>query len=178
MKKTLLTAALVASFGVAAVASQSAQAASGGTINFSGKVFADTCTVAVNSGATVTLPPVMVSAFSGAANTVAGATNFNIALTGCDTNITNAQMAFSGSQVDTSTGNLKNSLTSNNSNVEIQLLSGTNVVNTQTQANAPKISLAGTGAGSTTLTAQYISTSATTTAGLVASTVAFTLTYN
>ncbi|WP_233840802.1 hypothetical protein [Dyella sp. 2HG41-7] len=177
MKKTLMTAAVIAGFGIAAFASTSALAASTGTINFSGKVFADTCTVNVNGGSTVTLPPVMVSAFGGAANTVAGATNFNVALTGCDTNISTAQMAFSGTNVDTTSGNLKNSLTSNNSNVEIQLLSGASVVNTNTQANAPKITLT-SGAGTAALTAQYISTATTTTAGLVTSSVNFTLTYN
>lgn len=177
MKKTLLSAALMAGFGIAAFAPNAANAASTGTINFSGKVFADTCTINVNGGSTVVLPPVMVSAFGGAANTVAGATNFTVALTGCDTNIANAQMAFSGSNVDTTSGNLKNSLSSNNSNVEVQLLSGASVVNTNTQANAPKITLT-SGAGSTTMTAQYISTAAATTAGLVSSAVNFTLTYN
>lgn len=174
MKKTLLTAALIAGFGIAALAPLAAQAASSGVINFSGKVFADTCTITVNGGSTVTLPPVMVSAFGGAANTVAGATNFSVALTGCDTNISTAQMAFSGSQVDTTTGNLKNT---GSSNVEIELLNGASVVNTNTQANAPKISLTN-GAGTAPLTAQYISTTAATTAGLVSSTVNFTLTYN
>jgi len=177
MNKTLLIAALIAGSGIAAFAPQAANAASSGTINFSGKVFADTCTINVNGGSTVTLPPVMVSAFGGAANTVAGATNFTIALTGCDANMSSAQMAFSGTNVDASTGNLKNSLSSNNSNVEIELLSGASVVNTSTQANAPKITLA-SGAGSTSFTAQYISTAATTTAGLVSSAVNFTLTYN
>src|SRR3546814_20420494 len=57
MNKTLLSTALVAV--VAAIGfAPTAQAASG-TITISGKVLADTCTVAVNNGSTVVLPVVM-----------------------------------------------------------------------------------------------------------------------
>lgn len=179
MKKTLMTAAVIASFGIAAFASQAALAASTGTINFSGKVYNDTCTINVNGGgATVALPVVATSAFSTSAGVAltTSATNFSIALSGCDTNLTGAQMAFSGANIDATTGNLKNSLTTNNSNVEIELLSGASVVNTKTGVNAPLIALS-SGTGSTTLTAEYITTAATTTPGLVSSSVGFTLTY-
>ena len=70
MNKTLLSAALIAGFGIAAFVPQAAHAASTGTINFSGKVYADTCTVNVNgAGATVVLPTVATSAFAATANT-------------------------------------------------------------------------------------------------------------
>jgi major type 1 subunit fimbrin (pilin) len=176
MKKTLLTAALIATFGVAA----SANAANTGSISFTGKVYKDTCVISVNGGATVVLPTVATSAFATTAGTAltSSATPFTIALTACDNNLVSAAMAFNGSNIDTANGYLKNSLTTNNANVEIQLLNSTNaVINASTQQNAPTIALAA-GTGSTTLTAQYITTATTTTAGLVASTVAFTLTYN
>ena len=179
MKKTLLSAVMIASFGIAALASLSVQAASSGTINFTGKVLADTCTINVNgsSTSTVALPTVMTTAFGSTVGATAGATPFTIALTGCDPNTASASMAFTGAQVDSSTGNLKNATTTGGSNVEIQLLNSSSAaINTSTQANAPTIAVA-SGAGSTSLTAQYISTATATTAGLVTSSVGFTLTY-
>lgn len=176
--KTLLSTALVAAFGFLAFASAPAQAANSGTINITGKVLADTCTVSVNgnSGTTVALPTVMTAAFGSTAGTVAGATQFSVALAGCDTNTTSAKMAFSGANIDSATGNLKNATTSG-SNVQVQLLNSSDAaINTSTQANAPTIAVT-SGAGSTNLKAQYISTAAATTAGLVSSSVSFTLTY-
>ncbi|MGN2253088.1 fimbrial protein [Frateuria sp. GZRe12] len=177
MSKRLLSTALVAVLAAAGFA-PSAQAATG-TINISGKVLADTCTIAVNGGSTVTLPSVMKTAFT-AVGSVAGATTFAVALTGCDTNATSATMQFSGSGIDTTTGNLKNTAASG-SNVQVQLLNAASsdaVINTNTQANAPVIAIdSSTGAGTASLKAQYIATNAATTAGLVTSSVSFTLTY-
>ena len=178
MKKTLFSAVMIASFGIAALASMSVQAASSGTINFTGKVLADTCTINVNgsSTSTVALPTVMTTAFGSTVGATAGATPFTVALTGCDPNTTSATMAFNGTQVDSGTGNLKNA-TSGGSNVEIQLLNSSSAaINTSTQVNAPTIAVT-SGAGSTSLTARYISTATATTAGLVTSSVGFTLTY-
>lgn len=179
MNKTLLSAALIASFGFAALAPLSAQAASTGTINFTGKVLADTCVIDVNGSgtSTVALPTVMTAAFGSTVGTTAGATSFTVALTGCDTNTSSAAMAFTaGSTIDGTNGYLKNT-TSGGSNVEIQLLNSSSaVINTSTQTNAPTIAVT-SGAGSTSLTAQYISTATATTAGLVTSSVGFTLTY-
>ncbi|WEN15215.1 fimbrial protein [Rhodanobacter sp. AS-Z3] len=177
MNKSLLATALVAVIAATAFA-PSAHAANSGTINFSGKVLADTCVVNVNGNttSTVTLPTVMTGAFTGA-GTVAGTTPFTIALTGCDNNATAANMAFTaGTNVDSTTGNLKNA-TSGGANVQIQLLNSSNAaINTSTNTNAPTISISG-GAGSTALKAQYIATAAATSAGLVTSSVGFTLTY-
>ena len=175
-KKTLSSAVLAAGFGLLAFAATPAHAASQGTINFTGKVLADTCTITVNGGSTVALPSVMTAAFGSAAGNVAGTTPFTVALKDCDNNTAQAKMQFSGSNVDTGTGNLKNTAASG-SNVQIQLLNSSDVaINTSTQANAPTIAVA-SGVGSTQLKAQYISTAASTSAGLVASTVNFTLTY-
>jgi major type 1 subunit fimbrin (pilin) len=175
MSKRLLSAALIAV--VAAGFATSAQAASSGTINFSGKVLADTCTIAVNGGSTVALPTVMTAAFGSTVGTTAGATSFNVALSGCDTNTASAAMAFAGANVDAATGNLKNTTAAGGSNVQIQLLNSSDqVINTSTQANAPIIAVT-SGSGSTTLKARYVSTATATTAGLVTSSVNFTLTY-
>ena len=174
--KTLLSAALIAACGVAALASAPARAASTGTINFSGKVLADTCTIAVNGGSTVTLPTVMTAAFGSTVGTTAGDTAFTVALSGCDTNTASAQMAFSGSNIDNTSGDLTNTA-SGGSNVRIRLLNSSNqVVNAKTGTNAPSIAVA-SGSGSTQMKAQYISTATATTAGLVTSSVNFTLTY-
>lgn len=177
MNKTLLSTALVATLGALAFV-PAAQAASTGIINITGKVIADTCTISVNSSATstVTLPTVTTNALSTVGST-AGKIPFTIGLTGCDSNVSGALMSFSGSNVDTSTGNLNNSLTTNNSNVQVQLLnsSGT-AINTNSQANAPLIAVANS-AGSTTMYAQYKATNAAATAGLVSTSVNFTLTY-
>jgi major type 1 subunit fimbrin (pilin) len=176
MNKTLLSAALVAVIATAAFA-PTAQAANSGTINFTGKVLADTCTVGVNGGATVALPTVVTAAFGSTVGTTAGATPFTVALSGCDSNTTKANMAFTaGTNVDASTGNLKNA-TGGGANVQIQLLNSTSqVINTATNVNSPVINVTA-GEGTTQLTAQYISTATATTAGLVTSTVGFTLTY-
>jgi major type 1 subunit fimbrin (pilin) len=106
---------------------------------------------------------------------VAGATNFTVGLTNCDTNTTSATMAFSGGSINSSTGNLDNTAPSG-SNVQVQLLSGASVVNTSDNTNAPVITVT-SGTGSTTMTAQYVAATAAATAGLVSSSVNFTLTY-
>jgi major type 1 subunit fimbrin (pilin) len=175
MSKRLVSTALAATIAAAGFA-PTAHAASTGTINFSGKVLADTCTISVNGGSTVALPTVMTAAFGSTVGTVAGTTPFTVALSGCDTNTASANMQFSGSNIDAATGNLNNTA-SGGSDVQIQLLNDSDaVINTSTQANAPVIAVTG-GAGSTQMKAQYISTSTATTAGLVSSTVDFTLTY-
>jgi major type 1 subunit fimbrin (pilin) len=172
MNKTLLSTALVAV--VAAIGfAPTAQAASG-TIAITGKVLADTCVVAVNGGSTVVLPTVMKSDLA-TVGAVAGATNFTVGLTNCDTNTTSATMAFSGGSINSSTGNLDNTAPSG-SNVQVQLLSGASVVNTSDNTNAPVITVT-SGTGSTTMTAQYVAATAAATAGLVSSSVNFTLTY-
>jgi major type 1 subunit fimbrin (pilin) len=172
MNKTLLSTALVAVMAATAFA-PTAQAA-GGTITVTGKVLTDTCVVSVNGGSTVVLPTVMSSSLS-TIGSVAGATAFTVGLTGCDTNTASATMAFSGSNINASTGNLNNTAASG-SNVQVQLLNGASVINTNSNANAPVIAVAA-GTGSASLKAQYIAATAAATAGLVSTTVNFTLSY-
>lgn len=177
-KKTLLSTALVAGLGFLAFAAAPAHAASTGTINFTGKVLADTCVIAINGGpgTTVTLPTVMTGAFSGIGS-AAGTTSFTVGLSGCDTNTSSAAMTFNGTNIDATSGYLNNTTTSGGSNVQIRLLNSADaIINANTQANAPTIAVT-SGSGTTTMKAQYVATAASTSAGLVTSSVGFTLTY-
>lgn len=173
MKQSLLSAALIAGLGVAALMPQPASAVDG-TINISGKVIAQTCTVNTNNGATVVLPPVNKSVFTAAGST-AGDTNFTIALSNCDSLLTNAQMSFSGANIDTSNGKLKNT-SSGGSNIEIELVNGATPINLSNNTNAPSVPL-NSGSGSTTLKARYYASTTPVTAGAVSTSVDFTLTY-
>lgn len=179
MTKTLLSTALVAALGVVAFA-PAAQAANPGTgtINISGKVIADTCTIDVNGSAssTVTLPTVVTGDLASSGAT-AGNTNFDIKLANCDTNVASAKMAFNGANIDGANGNLNTTGAGQAGNVQVRLLSGANVINASTQGNAPTIAVTN-GNGSTTLTAQYYANGAAASAGLVNTSVGFTLTYN
>ena len=175
MNKTLLSAALIAGFGIAAFAPLTARA--DGTITFTGKVVASTCTFNVNGGGAsgtgaVALPVVFTSALTAAGN-VAGNTPFNIVVSGCDSNLTSVQERFSGTNI-AADGNLKNTGTA--TNVEVQLLSGTTtVINLNTNANSPVGTLA---SGGVTLnySAQYFATGAAG-SGLVNTAVAYTTNY-
>ncbi|EFH7156975.1 type 1 fimbrial protein [Escherichia coli] len=117
--------------GMLAVASSSATFAYDGTINFTGKVVAQTCSVSSGSkNLTVTLPTVSEASLAAATNT-AGLTPFTIELTGCDTNAAsgaqNVKAYFEpNATTDYDTGNL-NIATSGAGNVQIQLLNADGV---------------------------------------------------
>ena len=183
MKKTLLSAVMIASFGVAALASQAARALDG-TITFTGKVVANTCVFKVNGGSssnTVVLPVVFTSALTAAGN-VAGNTTFTISATGCDPNLTSVQAYFSGSNIDTN-GYLKNTGTGAANNVEVQLLNGTNSTPmplnaaTATAQNSPVGTVSSSGAATLSYAAQYIAVGGAATAGLVNTSVSYTINY-
>ena len=180
MKKTLLSAVMIASFGIAALASQAARATPDGTITFTGKVVANTCVFKVNGGGasnTVVLPVVFTSALS-AAGAVAGNTSFTISATGCDTNLASLQAYFSGANVNATSGNLTN--TSSATNVQVQLLNGSTPMPLNAPTAAAQGSPVGTlSGGATTMTynAQYIAVGGAATAGLVNTSVAYTINY-
>lgn len=176
MNKTLLSAALVAVTAATAFA-PTAQAADG-TINITGKVMNTSCTVAITgtNGQTVVLPPVLKSALA-TANATAGDTSFNVGLSGCDPIATSATMKFSGSNIN-SNGNLTNATGPTYSSAQVRLLNGSSaVINTFSQSNAPVIAIQSDGTGSVAMKAQYFAAAANTTAGLVSTSVDFTLTY-
>ena len=100
------------------------QAASTGTITFSGELTANTGDVSVDgqgADATVVLPTVSTSQLDAATKT-AGETGFVMALNNCANTLQTASAFFeSGTSVDLVNGRLKN-MTGNATNVSLQLL--------------------------------------------------------
>jgi major type 1 subunit fimbrin (pilin) len=186
MNKTLLSAALIAGFGIAALAPQNAQAAVDGTITVTGLVVAQTCTVdAQASGGnadlkTVALPLVLAPALTAVGST-AGTTAFSIVVANCDKALSTVQTSFSGGNINAGDGNLTNPAGA--TNVEVQLLNSSGTVMTlngatPTLQNSPVVALAGVASKGATLnySARYYSLGGAT-AGAVSSTVAFTMVY-
>jgi len=180
MNKILLSAAITAGLGIAAFAPQTARAADG-TITFTGKVVANTCAFKVNGGGssnTVILPPVFTTALSAAAD-VAGTTKFTIGVSGCDTNLSSVQAYFTGSNVDTTTGNLAN--TGSATGVQVRLLddatsSPLNLGGADANAQGSPVGTLTGGATTLSYDAQYYATAAAG-AGLVNTSVAYTMIY-
>jgi major type 1 subunit fimbrin (pilin) len=139
MNKTLLSAALIAGFGVAAFAPQAAHAVanSGGTITITGAVAASTCNILVNGVAspTVVLPTTMTNALA-TAGANSGWTSVAMVLNGCTViaPYTTVTPFFSGANIDTVTGYLKNTGTAGN--VEVALSSNQSLTNVLTLAGA------------------------------------------
>lgn len=184
MNKTLLFVAVTAAATGMAAISTTALAADG-QVNFTGTVVAQTCQVnGAGVGAQTTLPtvalpqvltPTLVS--SGA---TAGATTFSIGITNCDSALKSVATLFSGSNIDSTTGNLKNTASGGANNVQLQLLNSDNSVIKLNQSTAAaqgskSASLSG-GAATLGYIAQYVSTG-NTSAGAVASNVQFTMIY-
>ncbi|MBP1474261.1 type 1 fimbrial protein [Frateuria sp. MAH-13] len=180
MSKRVLSTALAAVLGVVAFAPQ---AASADTVTFNGKVLSSTCTVSNASGGNVavTLPAVPVSSFTGAAST-AGSTPFSLTLTGCPTTPSGVMVgaAFSGTNIDTTTGAIKNATGAGNSNVEVQMTKTDDTgINLNTNPNPVSATISPTGTASLDYKARYYQATATAvTPGLVNASVTYTLTYN
>jgi major type 1 subunit fimbrin (pilin) len=182
MKKTILSAALVAVMGVVAFAPQNAKA-SDGTITFNGKITAQTCTISGNGGGSsflVQLPTVSTSSLTAAAE-VAGATPFPIALSNCSPNSGNVSTYFeAGSTIDLVTGNLLN-VTGSAGNVEVGLLnasdsSAISLGKAQASQNSQTVAIS-SGAATLNYIAQYVATNGASTAGTVATTVTYSMSY-
>jgi major type 1 subunit fimbrin (pilin) len=187
MKKTLITAALVASFGLIAMAPGIA-AAVDGTITVNGTIVSNTCKVGSGSpnNITVTLPTISTSAFQGAAS-VAGSTAFSINVSGCGSTPSKVTTYFEpGSTIDTTTGNLSNA-TGTATGVEVRLLNGTGSSVTAFSAitlgaasgsqNSGQYTLSG-GAATMNYFAEYYQTNATApAAGTFTSSVTYSMVY-
>ncbi|MBB6188275.1 fimbrial protein [Rhodanobacter sp. MP7CTX1] len=197
MNKTLLSATLVAALGTLAFVPAAHAASNGagpifnstpdGTLTINGQVLAQTCTVDGKAAGTsdnkvVTLPDQWKTALAASGN-VAGATTFTIVIAACDPALTTVQTYFSGGTLDGATGNLKNSGTAQN--VDVQLLDGQNtnapivLSNTTTSGSGSQTATKALASGGATLSyqAQYIATGAAT-AGTVIATTSFTMIYN
>ncbi|WP_327440578.1 fimbrial protein [Pseudomonas donghuensis] len=105
--------AFVAAASLASLGAFPLAHAADGTINFSGELVAQTCTIAVNGTATpaiatVTLPTVSTGLLDAAAKST-GRTNFNIQLSSCTGTASTAAAFFeAGASVDPVSGYLRN----------------------------------------------------------------------
>ncbi len=174
MKKLIMSLTAASSL-LACIGAQAAD----GTVNFTGQVTAQTCRIDGSSGATtktVTLPKVSTSALAKIGDP-AGRTKFTFALSQCSED-TGVSVRFEpGATVSAATGNLLNQ-TANGSNAQIQILnSNFGVVNVSTNTGDQAVAIVD---GNATLTyyAQYIAATAAGTAGLVTSSVQYSLAYN
>lgn len=184
MIKSFLSAALLAGLGVAAFAPQSARA-DDGTINIDGRVLAQSCKVQGNATGTaasiaVHLPWVYAPTLATAGATT-GDTSFPISITDCDHALTSVKTYFSGANIDTTTGYLKQTATSGAGNVQVQLLNSDNTAITLSGSDAAaqnsKSVPMSNGAATLTYVARYISPAGGATPGAVTSAVQFTLVY-
>ena len=182
MKKTLLSAALIAGFGIAAFAPLTAFAVDG-TITFNGAITSKTCTVKLNGGAsgtgTVTLPTVSTSAF-GAVGATAGQTPFSINLSGCSAGTTSAATYFEAGPTVNAAGRLISSGTA--TGVDLQLVNSDNSTITAGAAaptTGPGLATLASGAATLSYYVRYYQNSAAAPgAGSVTSTVNYSMIYN
>ena len=182
MNKILLSTALVAGLGVAALAPRTASAANtvgDGTITITGTVNSSTCKINGGNGPAtidVALPTVSTTSLN-AAGAVAGRTPFSIALTGCGS-LTKATTFFEPGPTVLSDGHLKNA-SGNATGVEVELLnndfSSINLAGAPGSQNSQQATLA-SGAATLNYYAQYYATAAAG-AGSVSTSVQFTMLY-
>ncbi|WP_432239427.1 fimbrial protein [Herbaspirillum robiniae] len=175
MKKTVL-ASLFAAAMIPAFAS-----AADLTINFTGTVTDQTCTISNATGGTlsVAMPSVSASQFK-AVGDVAGTTPFNVTLTNCPASVTKVAGLFElGPNVDTATGNLKiaASTTGPAGNVQVQLLDSTGAKVRANGGRTPSVDVS-SGSATINMLSQYYATAATVTAGKTDTSVGFTVVYN
>lgn len=148
--------------------------ASDGTINFTGTVTETACTVS-SSTVAVAFGTIASSSFS-AAGDVAAPTQFAISLTDCPASVTSATVKFDGT-ADTTNSNLLalgSSSTAAGLGVAIYDNTGT-IVPAATSSSAYTLA---TGSNSLDFVARLMSTSATITAGTVATSTDFTIAYD
>ncbi|MBO9537918.1 fimbrial protein [Herbaspirillum sp.] len=182
MKKTIIATAIIAT----AALGQAAYAADG-TINFAGKLEAQTCTIDVNGTttpavATVTLPTVSTGKLAAAGDTT-GQTGFIVGLKNCSGPAKSAAAFFeSGATVDLASGNLKTATgTGTAGNVQLQLVDASNgsvikAGNVSQNTSTTKVALDTSGNASLPYAVQYYATGASS-AGTVNSSVTYSINY-
>jgi len=170
-------ASLLAGAGI--LAGAQVALASDGTITFNGEITASTCDI-VNSGGpdfTVQLPTVSTSTLN-ADGTTAGWTQFDIELANCTGSLTDVSAYFeSGSNVDPVTGRLRNTLVSGAQNVQVALRDSNGAGNITIGAPSNQVVDVSGGSGTLSYEAGYWATGAAATAGLVESSVTYSLVY-
>lgn len=192
INKLLLSTALIAAFGAAALAPQTARATTNnsvsngspdGTITITGQVIAQTCKVdGASAGSTdtktVPLPDVLSSQLAATGDT-AGDTGFSIAVTGCDLALSNVHTYFTGSNIATD-GRLSNGTAGSATGVEVQLLNkdGSAIaLHSADGSQSSEVVTLASGAATLEYTARYYASSNTVGAGSVNTSVAFTMVY-
>ncbi|MCX7512610.1 fimbrial protein [Frateuria hangzhouensis] len=180
MSKQLLSAALIAGLGLAFVPGANA---ADGTLTIEGLVLSSTCDVVAGTSNAVTLPTVQTTDFSSG---VAGETTFDVKMTNCptgsDIDPLVVSVFFDGTNVDGTTGYLKDTTTANG--VAIELTDGgsnpIDLRNTTAASQSTKTATVDSTTGEATLTyaARYRETSAgSAAAGRVSTTVDYTINY-
>ncbi|WDH20977.1 fimbrial protein [Pseudomonas chlororaphis] len=176
--------ALVLAVLVAATGAQFANAADG-TINFSGELVNQTCTIAVDgvvtpTAATVTLPTISTGLLT-TAGQVAGRTGFNIQLSSCVGPAATAAAFFeAGASVDPISGNLRN-VSGTATNVQLQLVdqaTGSRIQagNTNQTTNTTRNTIDASGNANMPYAVQYVAQDRTG-AGTVISSVTYSVDY-
>ncbi|WP_322042884.1 fimbrial protein [Paraburkholderia sp. J67] len=182
MKKIALPlfAAMIGLTGAAAHAA--GPTSNGGVLTINGKLMANTCTVSGNgqgNNFTVTLPNISASELS-TAGAVAGATGFNIALSGCTPATGNVRTFWEYGTNTLADGNLLNGGTA--TNVEVQLLDyngGQKTIDVSKADGAQNSQVVAITGGNASLqyAAQYIAPAGGATAGSVTTNVTYSMSY-
>ncbi|MEZ3501477.1 fimbrial protein [Pantoea sp. KPR_PJ] len=169
----------VIALGLLVAAQVHAAAASDGTVNFTGNIDSQTCTVSVNGGTntgTVTLPKIAAAVLANAGQT-AGETRFTIDLKDCSTQTGNVYAYFEQGANVNENGRLTN--TGSAQNVELQLRDSNeaviNVGSTE-QSTSPVTGALSEGAASLIYSAEYFATDKAS-AGTVVSSVTYSINY-
>ncbi|KAB0495807.1 fimbrial protein [Pseudomonas vancouverensis] len=150
-----------------------------GTITITGKVEDASCNVTVAgnaSGNNLPLPTVFKSALASDGAT-AGATGFQFNLSGCP--VTGAVLAyFESTNVDPSTGFLKNNAAAPAQNVQVQILDATGrAIDLRDNTNNDGITLDASGTATLDYSAQYITTGGAAGGGDVETQLVYTMQY-
>lgn len=174
MKKTVLAMAMA---GVVTMGMMNAAQAADGTINFTGEITDQTCTVAPDSVTkAVNLGKVAASALSGTVGTKASPTRFTLNLTNCPATATATTVKFDGVrdannadllQITPGTG------VATGVGIEIADKNGTAIPLYTASSEYPLV----VGANALDFVARYVSTNATVTTGAANSVSQFTLNY-
>lgn len=170
---------MIALAASAAVASSFSASATDGTVNFTGEISSQTCTIdgstTGTTAKTVVLPRVAATSLSTVGQT-SGRTGFTLAMTECSGS--SALVRFEQrASVDAATGNLINQ-TAGGSNVQVQILNASfSPINLQTNDGSLSTAISNK-AANLQFYAQYIAATAAATAGKVTSNVQFSMDYN
>ncbi|WP_250627112.1 fimbrial protein [Pinirhizobacter soli] len=188
MKQLQIAAAIALAMGLGFASHANAQSFNGGTITFTGTVTDDTCPVKGGAGTDggannfiVALSAVNTSALA-TDGAVAGKKSFNVVIggedTGCDTTkVASMKFLATSPRVDATTGTLTNALPGEATNTNIQLLDAADaVINLADGSNSFSSAWVGDTA-TITYAAQYKAIGGAATAGLVSTSVVYSVEY-